>query len=327
MNQATRLIEPADADQRLDRWFKRHYPGLTHGRLEKLLRTGQVRVDGKRVKANHRLTAGEEVRVPPLPEETPAATKRPVAIDPHLVSDLVKRILYRDDYVLIIDKPAGLAVQGGTKTDVHLDAMLDHLRFGAPERPRLVHRLDRDTSGVLVLARSARAAAALARSFKAKSARKVYWAAVVGVPKIPQGRIDAALLKKPGHHTERVVADEDFGKDAITYYSVIAAAGRKAAWLALAPHTGRTHQLRAHCALIGTPIVGDGKYGGAKAFELGDELAKGLHLHARSIRLPHPNGGMIEASAPLPPHMRATWRFLGFSEYEAPDDPFEDVEE
>lgn len=329
MSATTRTVKPDDADQRIDRWFKRHFPQLTHGRLEKLLRTGQVRVDGKRVKASHRLAAGEEIRVPPLGEEPPPAqpVKRAVKVDPHVIGDLRKRVLYKDDQVLIIDKPAGLAVQGGTKTDVHLDALLDHLRFDAPERPRLVHRLDRDTSGVLVLARNARAAAALAKAFKAKTTRKVYWAAVVGVPKIDQGRIDAALLKQPGHRAERVVVDEDFGKDAVTFYAVIAAAGRKAAWLALSPQTGRTHQLRAHCALIGTPIVGDGKYGGARAFSLGDELGRGLHLHARSIRLPHPNGKTITAEAPLPPHMRATWKFLGFTEHQAPDDPFVELDE
>ena len=311
-----------EAEQRLDRWFKRRYPELAHGRLEKLLRTGQVRVDGKRVKANHRLEPGQVVRVPPLtaaggdatPEErTEARPRRPDPALARLGEDLRRRILHRDDWLMVLDKPAGLAVQGGTETTVHLDALLDELRFGSEERPRLVHRLDKDTSGVLVLARTQRAAAKLAELFRGRDVHKLYWAAVIGLPQPLSGRIDLSLSKQPGRAGERVRPDQEEGQRAITYYRTIEQAGRKASWLALRPETGRTHQLRAHCAALGTPILGDGKYGGAGAFLPGKEISRQLHLHARAIELPHPAGKTLRVGAPLPPHMVATWKFLGFS--------------
>ncbi len=311
-------VDPSEAEQRLDRWLKRHFPGISHGRLEKLLRTGQIRVDGRRAKSNLRLSPGQLIRVPPLddmPERRISGTTARASADhagvERWAAELRRRILYRDRDVLVIDKPAGLAVQGGTGTHRHLDAMLDALVFDAPERPRLVHRLDRDTSGVLVLARSAAAAVWLAAAFRGKQTRKVYWAVVVGLPRIPEGRIELALSKQGGGHGERVRPDEQ-GQRAITYYRVVEHAGRRAAWLALMPITGRTHQLRAHCAAVGTPILGDGKYGGRGAFLAGVELPKKLHLHARSIRLSRPTGGIIEALAPLPAHMAAAWRFFGF---------------
>ena len=308
-------VSAGEAELRLDRWFKRHFPALTHGRLEKLLRTGQIRVDGKRAKANLRLAAGQIVRVPPmeLPAQPAADRPRPraKAADEKLADDLRRRVLYRDRDALVIDKPAGLAVQGGTSTEVHLDGLLDALRFDAGERPRLVHRLDKDTSGVLVLARHASAAARLAEAFRLKETRKIYWAAVVGEPKPRHGRIDIALSKQGSGHGEKVHPDEE-GQRAVTYYSVVEHAGKRAAWLALMPITGRTHQLRAHCVALGTPILGDGKYGGQGAFIAGSELPRQLHLHARSIRLPKPGGGLIAAKAPLPAHMRVTWQFFGF---------------
>jgi 23S rRNA pseudouridine955/2504/2580 synthase len=328
----TLTVTPEEADLRLDRWFRRHYPALGHGRLEKLLRTGQVRVDGKRAKAALRLASGMEVRVPPLgePAATPAkpSPKPAVRISEREVRDLQAAILYRDKEVIALNQPAGSAVQGGTGTDKHLDAMLDALRFEATERPRLVHRLDRDTSGVLLLARSAAAARWLAEAFRAREARKVYWALVVGVPKIRQGRIDLSLAKLPGRGGERMVADAEEGKRAVTYYTVMEAAGKKAAWLGLMPETGRTHQLRVHCAAIGTPILGDGKYGGQAAFFEKDsgtgQAGRRLHLHARSLALPRPAGGLLQVTAPLPPHMRETWAFFGF---DADDrrDPFAEI--
>jgi len=230
-------------------------------------------------------------------------------------------VLHRDEAVIVIDKPAGLAVQGGTGTERHLDAMLDALRFDAAERPRLVHRLDKDTSGVLVLARSAAAASALAAAFRGKAVRKVYWALTVGVPKPRQGRIDLPLAKLMGSGGERVVADDEDGKRAITFYRTIAHAGAKIAWLALEPQTGRTHQLRAHAASIGTPILGDGKYGAALAHPAGVPNARRLHLHARAIEFPHPGGKRLAVTAPLPPHLRDTWVFFGFAESEDRD-PF-----
>jgi 23S rRNA pseudouridine955/2504/2580 synthase len=310
----TIAVGPEEADIRLDRWFKRHFPELGHGRLEKLLRTGQVRVDGRRAQAGLRLAAGQQIRVPPLGEVRPRPQPKP-APEPSErdLRALQDAILYRDEAVLAINKPAGLAVQGGTGLDRHLDAMLDGLRLGAAERPRLVHRLDRDTSGVLLLARTARAAAELTAAFRRKECRKIYWAIVVGVPRPPAGRIDLALSKRPGRGGERMELDEE-GKHAITAYRVLDHAGREAAWLELSPLTGRTHQLRAHCAAIGTPILGDGKYGAAKAFLPGRELARRLHLHARSLALPRPDGRVISITAPLPAHMAASWRFFGFNQ-------------
>ncbi len=313
-----RALEVAtDEDgQRLDRWFKRRFPGLGHGRLEKLLRTGQVRVDGARAKAGLRLKPGQRIRIPPLGE---ALSRPPAAPRPELSEGdarmLAAAVLIRDDSVIVLNKPPGLAVQGGSKTVRHLDAMLDALRFGASERPRLAHRLDKDTSGVLVLGRTARATARLAAAFKARAARKTYWAAVVGVPRPPRGRLESRLAKGrakgPGKDGERV-GEAAEGKRAVTLYQVVDKAGRRAAFLALMPLTGRTHQLRAHCVALGTPILGDGKYGGAAAFVSGAGLDKRLHLHAREIVLPHPEGGVLRATAPLPPHMRATWELLGF---------------
>ncbi|MEX0695912.1 MAG: RluA family pseudouridine synthase [Dongiaceae bacterium] len=311
-------VTAAEGELRLDRWFKRHFPELNHGRLEKLLRTGQVRVDGRRVRAGARLSPGQVVRVPPIAaapggdERTrPTAPRPPVA--ERDAAALRGAVLYKDADVLAIDKPPGLAVQGGSGLSRNLDAMLEALRFGGSERPRLVHRLDKDTSGVLLLARHARAAAWLAAAFRRKETRKLYWAIVVGVPKPERGRIDLALGKEPGHGlAERVVADAAEGKRAVTFYRVVEHAGKRVAWLALLPLTGRTHQLRAHCAAIGTPILGDGKYGGAGAFLPGEKLARRLHLHARAIELPRPGGGTIRVTAPLPPHMAATWRFFGF---------------
>ena len=305
----TVTVEPGERDMRLDRWFRSRYPQLTQGRLQKLLRTGQVRVDGKRVKAGQRLSPGQQVRVPPLPAAPPPL---PLALPlgEAEIRALRERVIHMDDAVLVIDKPAGLAVQGGTGQRRHLDLMLDALKMGAPERPRLVHRLDKDTSGVLVLARHRRAAAALADAFRAKTAVKLYWALVVGVPRPRRGTIDLALAKRPGATGERVVADRS-GRRALTHYAVVENAGQRAAWLALMPLTGRTHQLRAHCAEMGTPIVGDGKYGGADA-ELAGDFGRGLHLLARSLNLPHPDGGRLEVSAELPPHMAQSFAALGF---------------
>ena len=304
-------VADGEGELRHDRWFKRHFPELSHGRLEKLLRTGQVRVDGKRATAGDRLSPGQIIRVPPLPPGTPKPA-RP-AVDAREAEALRRLVLHRDDDVIVIDKPAGLAVQGGAGTPHHLDGMLDALRFDAAERPRLVHRLDRDTSGVLVLARSAAAAAHLAEAFRDKANEKVYWAIVVGVPSPRAGRIDKALAKQRGHGGERVAADDEAGQRAVTDYRTLDAAARRAAWLELKPVTGRTHQLRVHCVALGTPILGDGKYGGAASFLAGAELPAQMHLHARSLRLPHPRGGVLAISAPLPAHMRETFGYFGFA--------------
>lgn len=309
----TIIVSGDDGSLRLDRWFRRHYPALAHGRLEKLLRTGQIRVDGKRAKARDRITPGQAIRVPPLRDTEPASSPLPRKISPADAAMLEAAILHHDDQVIVLDKPPGLAVQGGTRSERHLDGLLDALRFGYAERPRLVHRLDKDTSGVLVIARSAAAAAFVTRAFRAKATRKIYWALVVGRPKPAQGRISLALAKQGGLGGERVRADPDQGKNAVTYYRVIDSAGEHASWLALLPITGKTHQLRAHCALIGTPILGDLKYGGAAAHLIGVPSARRLHLHARELAIPHPQGGILRVTAPLPPHMRQSWEFFGFA--------------
>jgi len=318
-------IGPGDAEMRLDRWFRQRFPEVTHGRLQKLLRTGQIRVDGKRAESSTRLLAGQSVRVPPLGETAPARPERqPPRTSERDAADLQARVLFRDEWVVVIDKPAGLAVQGGSGTTRHLDGMLDALAFDG-ERPRLVHRLDRDTSGVLVLARTAEAARRLSESFRGKTARKYYWAITVGVPEEARGRIDAALAKQAGPRGERVALDDDDGRQAVSLYAVVDYAATRAAWVALWPLTGRTHQLRVHMAAIGTPILGDLKYGGPDARLEGGEVGRGLHLHARRILLPHPSGrGRIDVTAPLPPHMRETWRTFGFSVRDD-GDPFAEI--
>jgi 23S rRNA pseudouridine955/2504/2580 synthase len=320
----TIAVTADEAEIRLDRWFKRHFPGLAHGRLEKLLRTGQVRLDGRRAGAGDRVAPGQLVRVPPLGESKPLPAAPAVSLQRGDATLLQRAVLHRDDAVIVIDKPAGLAVQGGTNSERHVDALLDTLRFGAAERPRLVHRLDKDTSGVLVLARTQAAAAKLAALFRSKAVRKVYWAVTAGVPKPRRGRIDQPLAKLMGRAGERVVADEEEGKRAVTFYRTVSHAGDKIAWLALEPVTGRTHQLRAHMAGIGTPILGDGKYGGTAAHPAGVPQARQLHLHARALSLPHPDGTRLTVTAPLPPHMRATFAFFGFEEGEERD-PFADL--
>ncbi len=309
-----------DGDMRLDRWFHREYPHVGHGRLSKLLRTGQIRLDGKRCKVSDRVQPGQVVRLPPLGEaENKPAPRNRIGWQPSAseLDDLAARIIHRDDHVLVLDKPAGLAVPGGTATEKHLDAMLDGLCFELSERPRLVHRLDRDTSGVLLLARTAKAARALGAAFKGRDAHKTYWALVMGCPMPREGEIRLALAKQGGPGGERVQVDEENGLPARTLYRVVEAAADQAAWLELQPLTGRTHQLRAHCLALGHPILGDGKYGGREAFLDGAEISKRLHLHARAIRLPHPAGGMLEAVAPLPKDLRQSWKYLGFNPSEA----------
>lgn len=335
----TRTVSPDEADVRLDRWFKRHYPDLTHVHLQKLLRTGQVRVEGKRAEANTRLLPGQTIRIPPIQiappvvvsaeGEKPANNKGARAeLSDKEIAELRARVLYRDADVLVFNKPAGLAVQGGTGTTKHLDAMLDALTFDADERPRLVHRLDKDTSGVLVLARNVWAAGKLTEMFRGKDIRKIYWAATVGTPKPFQGKIDLALAKHPGSRGERVADPNEPSLRAVTVYTVLENAGVRAAMVAMWPLTGRTHQLRVHMASIGTPILGDGKYAGQDAFLSGSELPRQVHLHARRIIVPHPRGkskGVIDATAPLPEHMLTTWAYFGF-DANRKDDPFEGLE-
>jgi 23S rRNA pseudouridine955/2504/2580 synthase len=263
------------------------------------------------------------VRVPPLTPREPGSASKPAAPAPEArdLEALRAAVLFRDEAVIAIDKASGLAVQGGSGQHRHLDAMLDGLRFGSAERPRLVHRLDKDTSGVLLLARNAAAARKLTAAFKGKSARKTYWALVAGVPPVPRGRIDLPLSKSGGAGSEKVGAGAH-GKPALTLYQVVQTrriAGAAISWLVLMPLTGRTHQLRAHCAVLGAPILCDGKYGGRAAFPEGlafdgaTAIPRRLMLHAREIAVPHPEHEItLRVEAPLPAHMEAAFAVLGF---------------
>lgn len=321
-----RVVGDDEVDLRLDRWFSIHFPELNHGRLQKLLRKGQVRVDGRRAKAGLRLAAGAQVRVPPLgapPAEKPREKPEPTIskADADLIQSLV---LYKDQDAIALNKPPGLAVQGGTGTHRHIDGMLDALRFDAKETPRLVHRLDRDTSGILLLGRTRAATAALGKSFRSRTTRKLYWAITVGVPETQSGRIDLPLAKLPGPAGERMVVDRAKGQSATTVYRVVERIGSRLAWVALWPWTGRTHQLRVHCASMGCPILGDGKYGGAEAFVTGHPVSRKVHLHARSLTVPHPSRkGDLSVTAPLPDHMMDTWSLFGLDPNDA-EDPFAD---
>ena len=280
-----------------------------------MLRTGQIRVDGKRARSNARLDAGQQVRVPPQARDATAPPPKRAAPPSRAdAAALRSRVLYRDDDLIALDKPAGLAVQGGSGQTRHVDAMVSALQFDAAEPPRLVHRLDKDTSGVLLLARHARAAARLTALFRAGEISKLYWAVVVGVPSPAAGEIDKPLAKHGGGGRERMTTDAADGRQAVTRYRTIATANRTAAWLALAPLTGRTHQLRAHCAAIGTPILHDGKYGGKSAYlsERAGDLPRRLNLHARELVVPHPDGGNLRFRADLPDHMQASFQALGF---------------
>lgn len=310
----TRTVSSDDDDIRVDRWFKRHFPAVKHGRLEKLLRTGQVRVDGGRVKASTRLAEGQTVRIPPIPDEKgPAKRSYGEKVSDEDRAWIRSLVLHSDDDVIALNKPPGIAVQGGKKVSRHIDGMLSALVEPGEQRPKLVHRLDRDTSGVLLIARRSGVAASLGDAFHGRHAQKTYWALVAGVPRPREGTINAPLSKKADHSGhEIVVTDIDDGKSAKTDYQVVENAGRRAAWLLLQPLTGRTHQLRVHCAAIGTPILGDGKYGGTDSRLDGVPGSDKLHLHARSITLPHPAGGTLTVTAPLPGPMEDTWRFLGF---------------
>ncbi len=314
---ATRTVSDDEAEIRLDRWFRRHFPGLTQAAIQKLCRTGQVRVDGHRADAAMRLTPGQSVRIPPLPTAPPP--KPPPVVDARTQESLQRLVIYRDEHVLVINKPHGMPVQGGPGITHHLDALLDSLRFGSPERPRLVHRLDRDTSGVLLLARTPGTAAKLAAAFRGRDVEKTYWAVTARRPLPPEGRIDLPLRRIGGARGERTEVAERSDKKAaraITDYRTLDHAGQKLAWLELRPLTGRTHQLRVHCVAIGAPILGDVKYARPDQNNAFSAVVAGLstelHLHARALRLPHPAGGTLLVEADLPPHMKQTFHTLGF---------------
>ena len=309
----TFTVDEDDDGIRLDRWFKRHLEDVNFNLVSRWARTGELRLDGKRVVPGERLAAGQEIRIPPA-EAQPERSQRPERKRIELTADeeeLVRSLVIREDAdSFVLNKPPGLATQGGTKTTQHLDRLLDGL---ADERgrPKLVHRLDKDTSGALLVARTARAAGHFAKAFAGRTARKVYWALVVGVPSPEEGLIDAPLAKQPGSGGEKMHVDEENGLPSRTKFRTIDRAGNSAVWVELQPLTGRTHQLRAHMAAIGHPIVGDAKYGGAEAFLTGG-ISRKLHLHARYLRIDSPNGGKIEATADLPPHFSESLAMLGF---------------
>ena len=338
-------VAPDEAEQRLDRWFRRRFPHISQGRIEKMCRKGEIRIDGVRAKSSTRVGPGQTVRVPPLPDnEAPAPAVQIVNnADTKMMQDLV---IYKDDHVIAINKPAGLAVQGGSKTTRHVDGLSEALKFGFADRPRLVHRLDKDTSGVLLLARTQAMASALTTAFRHKDTRKIYWALVAGVPFPRIGTVKYGLVKASGHgaggegekmvcvHPEDIRTTKD-AKRAQTDYATLCFLGQRASWVGLVPITGRTHQLRAHMAELGHPIIGDGKYGGGSQENLGDgwgsglggEISRKLHLHARSISFEHPaTGKLLTIKAKLPDHMQNSWDYLGWTENDVPNDPFDGTE-
>ncbi len=344
------LVTEDEAGMRLDRWFKRRFPALALSHLAKICRKGEVRVDGKRVETSTRLEQGQTVRIPPLRMETQPATaiRRPSADDAVAIARMT---LFEDEDVLVLNKPFGLAVQGGSGTTRHIDGMLEALAKG-DRRPALVHRLDRDTCGVLLVAKNRRAAADLGEIFRSRQAKKIYWAIVEGVPKPTQGRIslylakgsgmgDARAPRRPGAGSTRDLEKmrvarhgEAEAQHSLTYYATLDKAAPRCAWLSMKPLTGRTHQLRAHAEAIGCPIFGDPKYGHRPEDEvrrrdplraMPEELERKLHLLARRLVLPHPKGGTIDVAAPLPPHMKATFEFFGFDEKQY--DPIEEAPE
>ena len=319
-------VKDNESDWRIDKWFKVHFPGLSYGRLSKILRKGEVRVNGKRVKANFRLEGGMEIRLPPLGKDErsantkPKPTKRISPQDEQLMREMV---IYQDDSVIVLNKLPGLAVQGGTNTPRHVDGMLEALQGDAEEKPKLVHRLDKDTSGVLVIARNGVSAKKLPESFRNRRTTKIYWALVKGKPAQMEGAVQAPLDKEPGTRGERM-AVSDNGKRAITDFKVMDSAAGTVTWMAFRPVTGRTHQIRVHATVLGTPIVGDGKYGAKEAFVDGS-VSKKLHLHARSLEIDHPDGGVLSVKAPLPGHMKESWDMFGFDQGDD-SDPFEEVD-
>ncbi len=318
MSDVKRHEVSADEDgMRLDRWFKVHFPQVTFAYLNKLTRTGQVRVGAGRCKTNSRLKTGDEIRVPPLafdtrPADAPKADAKPLTREERKLFDSM--VIHEDKDIYVLNKPCGFAVQGGTKTFQHLDGLLMGLGADLGERPLLVHRLDRDTSGVIVVAKRRAVAAALGKLFATRNVQKTYWAIVKGVPTPPQGKIDVALIKAKSTDGDRMRAsregEEDDEQRAVTQYAVIDKASNVAAWLSLKPVTGRQHQLRAHATHIGTPILGDNKYGGD--LDLPDGVPNKLHLHARRIVFPHPRSGTVDITAPLPDHMKQTFEVFGF---------------
>lgn len=299
---------------RLDRWFKRNLPQIGFATVSRWARTGQIRVDGKRAKPDDRLSEGQVLRVPPGGEQAPGGRKpkQRRELKPEEIAEAHAMVIRETKSAIVLNKPPGLATQGGSKTNKHVDGLLDaFVEDDDTPRPRLVHRLDKDTSGVLLIARTPGSAASYSKRFSGRSARKVYWALIVGVPDVKEGTIDAPLAKQPGSGGEKMHVDLENGQLAKTRYRVVETAGKKAAWVELEPLTGRTHQLRVHLEAIGHPIVGDGKYGGQDAFLTGS-ISRKMHLHARRLVISEPGGGKLDVTADLPEHFAASMQQLGF---------------
>jgi 23S rRNA pseudouridine955/2504/2580 synthase len=308
-------VTPDESGMRVDRFFEARFPGLSFSHIQRIIRKGEVRVNGKRVQPKDRLEAGQAVRIPPLKLDAPKTAAAAQGDDAKTRAFLAAITLHEDADVLVLNKPMGLAVQGGSGTTRHVDGMLEALRDGQGQKPRLVHRLDKDTAGCLLIAKTRFAATALAKSFRTRSARKIYWAVVAGVPKPKQGRISTFLAKEEREDDSvmRIAAHGDEGAShAVTFYAVVETAAQRLAWVSLKPVTGRTHQLRAHMDHIKHPIVGDPKYFNKENWELPAGLQQRLHLLARRIAIPHPRGGVIDVTAPLPPHMLQSFNLLGF---------------
>jgi 23S rRNA pseudouridine955/2504/2580 synthase len=311
-NVQTVTVTPDESGMRLDRFFEARFPGLSFSHIQRIIRKGEVRVNGRRAQPKDRLEAGQAVRIPPLRLEAPKP--RAASEDDKTRAFLKSITLHEDADVLVLDKPFGLAVQGGSGTTRHVDGMLGALQARDGQRPRLVHRLDKDTAGCLLVAKTRFAAAALAKTFRSRSARKIYWALTAGVPKPRQGRISTFLAKEEREEDSFMrIAEhgEEGASHAVTYYAVVETAASALAWVSLKPVTGRTHQLRAHMAHIGHPIVGDPKYFTKENWQLPGGMQNRLHLLARRIVVPHPRGGIVDVTAPLPAHMRQSWNLLG----------------
>ena len=340
-------VSEDDGEQRLDKWFKRRFPQVTQGHVEKMCRTGQVRVDGGRAKASDRVIPGQTIRIPPLPDNAAPSRPRAGSVSAADEKMIQNAVVWKDEHIIILNKPPGLPSQGGSgQGDRHVDGLTEALKFGFKDRPKLVHRLDKDTSGLLMLARTDRIARALSEALRHRNTRKIYWAAVAGVPHPRQGSIKYALMKAPGHgrggegekmiciHPAKI-ADFPEAKRAQTDYFTLWFLGSRLSWMALEPVTGRTHQLRAHMAEIGHPIIGDGKYGGSGIENMGDgwgasiggDISRKLHLHARSLTIEHPiSKKLMTFTAPLPEHMARTWKTLDWGVDDVPADPFAGAE-
>jgi 23S rRNA pseudouridine955/2504/2580 synthase len=310
----TVVVTPDEDNMRVDRFLEARFPGLSFSHIQRIVRKGELRVNGKRADSKDRLQAGQDIRIPPLRLDTPKVAGKLSEAEAKTLAELKAMTLYEDDDVLVLNKPAGLAVQGGSGTTRHIDQMLEVMRDAKGQKPRLVHRIDKETSGCLLVAKTRFAASHLTGAFRHRSARKVYWALVAGVPKPKQGRISTYLAKEESEDDSimRIAAHGDEGAShAVTYYAVVETSATKLAWVSLKPVTGRTHQLRAHMAHIDHAIVGDPKYFNKENWELPGGLQNRLHLLARRIVIPHPRGGVIDTSAPLPPHMLQSWNLLG----------------